>query len=218
MPGKAAQVFAFTIDARDPGFVLFGAVVKKGEPIEPVAQTLIETVEGAFAKTPATEEELKRQVQQQRTAFDRALADPQAFGVGLSEYIALGDWRLFFLTRDQFGQMKTAQIDQAAQRYFVRDNRTVGYYLPDDSPRRAEIPAAPTPAQRLADYKPTATSVGRGSLRSVAGEHQQAHAAPGVRRPQGRAAAQAEPRRHRARADQFPLGRREDAQRPRDRR
>ena len=25
----------------------------------------------------------------------------QAFGVGLSEYIALGDWRLFFLSRDQ---------------------------------------------------------------------------------------------------------------------
>ena len=50
---------------RDPGFVLFGAVVKKGEPIEPVAQTLIETIEGTFAKTPPTEEELQRQVQQQ---------------------------------------------------------------------------------------------------------------------------------------------------------
>jgi zinc protease len=158
VPGKAAQVFAWTIDARDPGFVLFGAVVKKGEPIEPVTQTLIETIEGSFAKTPATDEELNRQVQQQRTAFDRALADPQAFGVGLSEYIALGDWRLFFLSRDQLAQMTTARIDQAAQRYFVRDNRTVGYYLPDDTPKRAEMPAAPTAEQRLADYKPVTTA------------------------------------------------------------
>ncbi len=157
-PGKAAQVFAFTIDGRDPAFVLFGAVVKKGEPLEPVAQTLIETVESAFAKTPATEEEMKRQIQQQLTAFDRALSDPQAFGVGLSEYIALGDWRLFFLFRDQLAQLKTAQIDEAARRYFVRDNRTVGYYVPDDAPRRAEIAAAPTPAERLADYKPTTTN------------------------------------------------------------
>jgi zinc protease len=157
VPGKAAQVFAWTIDAHHPGFVLFGAVVRKGEPIEPVTQTLIETIEGSFAKSPATEEELKRQVQQQRTAFDRALADPQDFGVGLSEFIALGDWRLFFLSRDQLAQMTTARIDQAAQRYFVRDNRTVGTYLPDDAPRRAEIPAAPTASQRLADYKPVTT-------------------------------------------------------------
>jgi zinc protease len=158
VPGKAAQVFAFTIDARDPGFVLFGAVVKKGEPIEPVTQTLIGTIEGTFAKSAPTEEELKRQLQRQRTAYDRALADPQDFGVGLSEYIALGDWRLFFLSRDQLEQMTTARVDQAARRYFVRDNRTVGLYLPEDTPQRAEIPAAPTAAQRLADYKPTTTA------------------------------------------------------------
>jgi zinc protease len=158
VPGKASQVFAFTIDARDPGFVLFGAVVKKGEPIEPVAQTLIETIEGAFAQAPATDEELQRQVRQQRTGFDRALADPQAFGVGLSEYIALGDWRLFFLSRDLLEDMKPAQTDAAAKRYFVRDNRAVGYYVPDDTPLRAEIPPAPTPQQRLADYRPSATA------------------------------------------------------------
>ena len=158
VPGKAAQVFAWTIDARDPGFVLFGAVVRKGEPIEPVTQTMIETIEGTFAKSPATDEELRRQVQQQRTAFERALADPQDFGVGLSEYIALGDWRLFFLSRDQLAQMTPARVSEAAQRYFVRDNRTVGTYLPEDAPRRAEIPAAPTAAQRLADYKPVTTA------------------------------------------------------------
>ena len=158
VPGKAAQVFAFSIDAVDPGFVLFGAVVKKGEPIEPAVQTMIEVIEGTFAKTPTTPEELARQVQQQRTNFDRALADPQAFGVGLSEFISLGDWRLFFLLRDQLAQMKTPHIDEAARRYFVRDNRVVGYYLPDDTPQRAEIPSAPTVAERLANYKPVETA------------------------------------------------------------
>jgi zinc protease len=158
VPGKAAQVFAFTIGARDPGFVLFGAVTKKGEPIEPVAKTLIEVVEGSFAKSPTTEEELQRQVQQQQTAFERAFTNPQAFAVGLSEYISLGDWRLFFLMRDRLAQVKTTQIDEAARRYFVRDNRVIGYYLPEDSPQRAEIPPAPTPAELLADYKPAATT------------------------------------------------------------
>ena len=49
--GKAAQVFGFTRCTRDPGFVVFGAVVKKGESLEPVAQTLIEVIEGSFAKS-----------------------------------------------------------------------------------------------------------------------------------------------------------------------
>ena len=153
--GKASQVFNFNIDTREPGFVLFGAVVKKGEPLEPVAQALIDVVEGSWAKTPAAEAELKRQVQLQRTAYDRALADPQAFGVGLSEYIALGDWRLFFLQRDQLAKLTAGEVDTAARKYFVRDNRVVGSYIPDDGPLRAEIPPAPSAMQLLADYKPS---------------------------------------------------------------
>ncbi len=153
--GKAAQVFSFSIDAREPGFVLFGAVVKKGEPLDPVRQTMIDVIEGSWSKTPAAEAELKRQVQKQRTAFDRALADPQAFGVGLSEFISLGDWRLFFLQRDQLAKLTASEVDTAARKYFVRDNRVVGSFIPEDAPLRAEIPAAPTSAQLLADYKPS---------------------------------------------------------------
>ena len=159
VPGLATNVFAYSFDARDPGFVLFGAIVKKGAPLEPVASAMIDVIEGAFGKAPATAEELQRQTQQQRTAYDRAFSDPQQLGVLLSEFIALGDWRLFFLFRDQLGQMKPAQVDEAAQRYFVRGNRVVGFYVPEDAPQRAEIPPAPTPAQRLANYTPAVTAV-----------------------------------------------------------
>ena len=153
--GKAAQVFNFNIDSREPGFVLFGAMVKKGEPLEPVTQALIDVVEGSWAKTPPSDAEVKRQTQLQRTAYDRALADPQAFGVGLSEYISLGDWRLFFLQRDQLAKLTAAEVDAAARKYFVRDNRVVGSYIPDDAPLRADIPPAPSAVQLLADYKPS---------------------------------------------------------------
>ncbi|MBA2412859.1 MAG: insulinase family protein [Burkholderiaceae bacterium] len=152
--GQAAQIFNFNIDSREPGFIVFGAVVKKGEALEPVRQAMIDVIE-SWGKTPATDAELKRQVQQARTSYDRTLADPQAFGVGLSEYISLGDWRLFFLQRDQLAKLTAAEVDQAAQKYFVRDNRVVGSYIPEDVPLRAEIPAAPSAAQLLADYKPS---------------------------------------------------------------
>jgi len=151
--GRAAQVFAYTIDALDPGFVMFGAVVKKGEALEPVAQTMIDIVQGT-GKEPITPAELARTVQQARTSFDRALADPQAFGVGMSDYVSLGDWRLFFYSRDRLEKMTPAQLDAAAARYFVRDNRVVGFFIPEDAPQRADIPVAPNAAQLLAEYKP----------------------------------------------------------------
>jgi zinc protease len=153
--GKAAQVFGYSIDAYDPGFVIFGAVVKRGEPLEPIRQTMIEVIERGLHETPITEAEMKRTLQQQRTQFDRVLANPQAFGVGLSEYIALGDWRLFFYTRDRLDQLTASEVEAAASRYFLRDNRVVGFYIPEDSPLRAEIPPAPTAEQLLADYKPS---------------------------------------------------------------
>ena len=153
--GKAAQVFGYTLATRDPGFVIFGAVVKKGEALEPIAQAMIEVIEGSFAKQPASDAEMQRTLQDETTAYERILANPQSFGVGLSEFIALGDWRLFFYTRDQLQKVKAKDVDQAAARYFLRDNRVVGYYVPEDSPQRAEIPAAPAAAALLAEYRPS---------------------------------------------------------------
>jgi zinc protease len=43
--GKASQVFAFGQTGYAPGLQFFGAVVKKGEPIEPVRAALTEAVE-----------------------------------------------------------------------------------------------------------------------------------------------------------------------------
>ncbi|HTN50028.1 MAG TPA: pitrilysin family protein [Burkholderiaceae bacterium] len=152
--GKAAQIFGYNVGTKDPGFVIFGAIVKKGEPLEPVAQTMIEVIETSFAKQSATDAEMRRTLQEQKTSFERALANPQAFGIGLSEYIALGDWRLFFYSRDRLQKMTSKEVDQAAARYFVRDNRVVGFFIPEDSPQRADIPSAPAAAALLADYRP----------------------------------------------------------------
>ncbi|WP_291994596.1 pitrilysin family protein [Candidatus Accumulibacter sp. ACC003] len=153
-PGLAAQVYDFSIDARQPGFVVFGAMLKKGEALDRVRDQMIEVIEGGFARQAASSAELDRARVQAQTSYERALADPEVFAVTLSEYIALGDWRLFFLARDQLEQLTTAQIDAAAAKYFVRDNRVVGSFVPEDSPQRAEIPAAPSAAQLLANFKP----------------------------------------------------------------
>jgi len=156
--GMAAQVFGFGWTTHDPGFIAFGAVVRKGQPVEPVRDKLIEIVEGSLKQTPPAADEMDRVRRQAGTSAERSLNDPQAIGVQLSEYMALGDWRLFFQFRDSMQAVQSDAVQAAAQRYFVRDNRTVALFLPEDAPQRVEVPAAPALAGVLKDLKPRATA------------------------------------------------------------
>ncbi|EXI67894.1 MAG: Protease 3 precursor [Candidatus Accumulibacter adjunctus] len=152
--GMATQVFASPVETREPGFVLFGAILAKDQSIDRVREAMIEAIEGGLARQPTTAGELERALAEARTSYERALTDPESFAVMLSEYIALGDWRLFFHARDQLDRMTTERVDAAAARYLVRDNRVVGVFIPDDAPQRAVLPKAPTAAELLAAYRP----------------------------------------------------------------
>ena len=154
--GLAAQVFAEPMFLHDPGAMVFGAIVKPGDSVERARDKLIEVVEHTFEKSAPTDAEMNRMRRSEETDAERTLADPQGFGVALSDYIAQGDWRLFFLFRDATQQVAASDVAAAAQRYFRRDNRTVGIFLPEDAPQRAEIPAPLPVEQMLKDYKPHA--------------------------------------------------------------
>ena len=170
-----------------PGLHIFGAMVKKGDPVEPVRDELIRIVEG-FGDAPATAEEIARARKSYENDCEKTLANHESIGVQLSEYIALGDWRLFFLSRDDLAKVTAEHVAKAAKAYYRRDNRTVGIYLPEDNPQRAEIPPAPTVAEVMKDFKGKAETARRRGVRAHAGQHRRAHEAPAVRRPQGGAA------------------------------
>ncbi|HEX8610740.1 MAG TPA: pitrilysin family protein [Telluria sp.] len=156
-PGKASDVFAYAETGYAPGMLYFGAVVKKGDPIEPVREALTAAVED-FVKTPPSEAEIERVRRNYTNSIEKSLNDPQQVGVALSEVIALGDWRLFFVGRERIATITPAEVAEAAGRYLRRDNRVTGHFLPDDAPRRAEIPPAPTLASVMKDFKPKAAS------------------------------------------------------------
>ncbi len=154
--GLATNVFEEQMSLYDPGIVIFGARVKPGDSLERARDRLIEVVENTFTAKPPSDEEMTRVRRESETAVERILADPEEFGVTLSESIAQGDWRLFFVDRDRTEQVTVKEVAAAAQRYFVRDNRTVGLFIPEDQPRRAEIPAPLHVAEILKDFKPRA--------------------------------------------------------------
>jgi zinc protease len=155
--GKAAQVFGFPLQGRHAGLQLFGAVVKRGDAMEPVRDEIIRIVE-AFGDAPPSKVELDRVRTSYLNQAEKTLANHESLGVQMSEYIALGDWRLFFLARDELQNITADQVAAATKKYFVRDNRTVGYFVPEDQPLRAEVPAPPPLAEVMKDFKPQAAT------------------------------------------------------------
>ena len=153
--GKAAQVFADRLDGVDGSLQIFGAIVKKGEPVDAVQAELIRQVE-SLRDNPPTAEEMQRAKVTFANAAERILTDHENIGLRLSEYIALGDWRMFFLSRDLTDQVTVAQVREAAGRYLRRDNRTVGLFQHDENPQRAQMPVVASAAEMLKDYKPKA--------------------------------------------------------------
>jgi zinc protease len=156
--GLASQVFGFAQTGYAPGLQYFGAVVPKGAPLEPVRAALTQAVE-EFAQHPPTKEEMERVRRAYLNEIERGLNDPQRVGVALSDVIALGDWRLFFVGRERIKSITSEQVVAAAGRYFKRDNRVTGSFIPDEAPQRAVIPPAPSIESLLKDFKPSASTL-----------------------------------------------------------
>ncbi len=150
-PGKAVQIAPLSGYA--PGLNGVLAVVKKGEPVEPVRDAIIAAME-QFSEKPPTQEEVDRVRRDNLNEIEKLLSDHEQIGIALSESIAAGDWRLLFQSRDKEAAITPEQVGKAAKTYFRRDNRTVGMFVPEDNPQRADIPAAPAVAEVMADFKP----------------------------------------------------------------
>lgn len=150
--GKASDVFGFTFDQHDPGIVMFGAQLQPDmEPSESL-WGLIDTVE-TVAQTPFTQEELERARAKLLLDWEQTYSDPQRVGVALSEAIAAGDWRLFFLRRDRIRELKLADTQRVAEQWLLRSNRTEGRYIPTESPIRAPEPKPIDIQSVVKDYR-----------------------------------------------------------------
>jgi len=148
----AADVFGFTMDQLDPGVAMFGAQLQPGMDQDKTLQALTSTLE-SLAAHPFTAAELDRARSKWLTAWQQVYSDPEKIGVALSEAIAGGDWRLFFLQRDRVRDAKLEDVQRVATAYLVPSNRTEGRYIPTEKPRRAPLAQRPDLASLLKDYQ-----------------------------------------------------------------
>ncbi|MBN2319219.1 MAG: insulinase family protein, partial [Acidobacteria bacterium] len=108
------------------------------------------------------------------------------FALSLSESIARGDWRLFFLSRDKFKNVTLEEVQESAGKYLVASNRTLGLFYPTKTPpKRAEIPPPPDVQSMVKDYKGSAElSVGEAfdpSIDNIESRTARSTPAPGLK-------------------------------------
>ncbi len=150
--GLAAGSFAFAWTLADPSPLILGAALAPGQDIERARSEMAAVVDGLVAE-PVTAEELERARVGWLNNWDLAFTDPERVGVSLSEAIALGDWRLYFLQRDHVRRLTLADVNRVAATWLRRDNRSVGLYLPTDQPERAPQAARVDVPALLKDYR-----------------------------------------------------------------
>jgi zinc protease len=155
--GLAASTWGWTTPLHDPGFVAFGADLAPDQDVAAAREALLATLEGADGQA-ITEQELQRAKAKWLKAWEAAFSNPEQVGVSLSEAIAQGDWRLFFLLRDRVRDARLADVQRVARERLIPANRTLGTYLPTPSPLRSPAPANVDLAAELKGFVPQAAA------------------------------------------------------------
>jgi zinc protease len=137
---------------KEPGLLRATVRVPKGQDLEPAAEEMLATL-GSFVDEPPTEEEVERAKIDYLKNIELAFNNPQGIALQLSEWMSMGDWRMFFLHRDRLEAVTPDAVRRVAVTYLRPSNRTLGFFYPvDETPERAEIPATPDVAALVAGY------------------------------------------------------------------
>ena len=148
---KAAEVGAAAFQLREPGVLYLYAQVRQGDPLDSARAALERAVDSAVT-TPPTAEEVERGKAALLRGIELNLNNSMRVGLELSEWAAMGDWRLLFLYRDRVKRVTPAAVQRVATRYLLPSNRTLGLFIPTAAPARAEIPPVPDVAALVRDY------------------------------------------------------------------
>jgi zinc protease len=148
---KAVAVSMGANAMHDPGLAMAFVQLKPEQSIDEAQQILLKTVEG-LASDPPTQEEVDRAKARIEKNIELALTDSQQVALMLGGYVGDGDWRSFYLMRDEVGKVTPADVTRVAKAYLKSSNRTLGEFIPTKTPDRAEIPATPDSVARFKDY------------------------------------------------------------------
>ena len=136
----------------DPGFMYFGASVPRDGDLDKARELLLATLD-ALKTDKLRADEIERARTVLLNDFERTQLETGSLVRSLSEFQAIGDWRLHFLYRDRLKATTLADVQRVAEQFIKTANRVVGEFIPDNLPDRAAIPPTPDFMAVLEAYK-----------------------------------------------------------------
>ena len=125
----ATKVINFGSDDREPGILISLALLSSNGKVDQTEAAMIRSLE-TISKNKITPQEVERAKLSALRQWEQSLSQPDQLGIALSEYIAQGDWRLFFVSRQLLEATTTEDIQSFAEKYLRSSNRTVATFIP----------------------------------------------------------------------------------------
>jgi zinc protease len=158
---KATEVGAFGFQLREPGVLITYAELRRQDSLDDARAAFTPTIKSAVTEPP-TEAEVERAKTALLRTIELGLNNSERIGLQLSEWASMGDWRLLFIHRDRIRAVTPEDVHRVAREYLKTSNRTLGMFIPTETPDRATVPETPPIAPIVAEY--------RGDTTRVAGE------------------------------------------------
>jgi zinc protease len=134
----ATNLSCYTPTFKDPGYSLYSCEIAKDNDINVVQKVFLETM-NTVPKMTFTEEDLKRAKNELLKQFENTYNKTINLSVAMTEYVGAGDWRLFFIDRDNVEALTVADIQNAAKKYYLQSNRTWGRFIPETTSERTKV-------------------------------------------------------------------------------
>jgi zinc protease len=150
---KASAVQANDLQQHDPGGLFMAALLQKTQSVDSAEDAMFAVATDIATTKPPTAEEVERAKADVLKSMALAPTNTSRFGLELSEWMGMGDWRLFFYHRDQVKKVTPQDVQRVASLYLKPSNRTLGLFIPTERPDRTEITAAPNVDSLLGGYK-----------------------------------------------------------------
>jgi len=149
---KAASATAYDYRMREPYALIASAEVRKEDDLKAAELAMRQAIEEVVTR-PATAEEVERAKTNLLKQIELTLNSSSRVGLQLTEWAAIGDWRMMFLHRDRIKAVTPADVQRVAAAYLKPSNMTLGEFIPTEKPDRAEIPPTPDVLALVKDYR-----------------------------------------------------------------
>lgn len=149
---KASSVSGSIFALHDPGVLRLSAEIVKGNDPQVVLGIMFDTLQTVMERGVSAEN-VNRAKAKLLKQYEQAENNSSRLAVELSEWVAMGDWRLRFLYRDALEKVTPEDVKRVADLYLKENNRTVGIFIPVDKSEKVTIPQVEDLAKMIGDYK-----------------------------------------------------------------